>query len=90
MSFGYYGNGNYATTSGGACIAVGTLEPTTLSLNSSVTNPAVGQSFTLSGYLTNANGTPLAGQEIALSRSVDGQYLDPCDQVYRSKRLLFL
>jgi 5-hydroxyisourate hydrolase-like protein (transthyretin family) len=75
--FWYYGNGNYATTSGGAYIAVGTLEPTTLSLNSSVTNPAVGQSFTLSGYLTNANGTPLAGQEIALSRSVDGQYSIP-------------
>jgi 5-hydroxyisourate hydrolase-like protein (transthyretin family) len=73
----YGGDGTYATTSAGAYIAVGTLEPTSVSLNSSVTNPAVGQSFTLSGYLTDANGTPLAGQEIALSRSVDGQYSIP-------------
>ena len=50
--FWCYGDGNYATTSGGARIAVGTLEPTSVSLNSSFTSPAVSQSFTLNEYLT--------------------------------------
>ncbi len=75
--FWFNGDGNYATTSNGARIVVGTLESTNVSLNSSVTNPAVGQPFTLSGYLTDANGTPLAGQEIDLYRSVAGQDTQP-------------
>ena len=41
------------------------LVPTTLTLVTSNTNPAVNKTFTLSGTLT-ANGTPLSGRQIIL------------------------
>jgi 5-hydroxyisourate hydrolase-like protein (transthyretin family) len=71
--FWFVGNGTYATCSNGMYVPIGTLESTSLSMNSSVTNPAVGQSFTLSGYLVDASGTPLAGKAIDIGRSADGQ-----------------
>jgi len=75
--FHFSGDGSYSAAATGAYIAIGTLDPTIVSLQSNVTNPAIGQPFTLSGYLTDANGTPLAGQEIDLWRSVAGQETQP-------------
>jgi hypothetical protein len=46
-------------------ITVGSPTPTTLTLTTSDTNPAVNQTFTLSGTLT-ANGTPVSGSHITL------------------------
>jgi uncharacterized protein YfaS (alpha-2-macroglobulin family) len=76
FEFHFMGDTTYAHCGPAIEVAVGTLDPTNLSLNASVTNPAVSQSFTLSGTLKDANGTPLAGKEILLSQSPgDGGYV---------------
>jgi len=77
FEFHFMGDSIYAHCGPAIEVAVGTLEPTNISMNTSVTNPAVNQSFTLSGTLTDANGTPLAGREVLLSQSPgDGGYVD--------------
>jgi hypothetical protein len=74
FEFHFTGDNNYAQCDPSLPVVIGTLQPTDLSMNTSVTNPAVNQSFTLSGYLTDANGTPLAGKEILLDRIVAGSF----------------
>ena len=79
FEFHFMGDTTYAQSGPAVEVAVGTLQPTTLSMKASITNPAVNQSFTLSGYLRAANGTPLAGKEIDLGRTVAGQPTHPGD-----------
>jgi hypothetical protein len=69
----FWGDGPSASVVSTLEVAVGTLQPTNTSMNASVNNPGVGQPFTLSGTLTDANGSPLAGKEIDLYDSVVGQ-----------------
>ncbi|MGB8372560.1 MAG: hypothetical protein WCE82_06530, partial [Halobacteriota archaeon] len=52
---------------------IGTVTQTSLSLNTSNTNPAPTQNFTLSGYLTDTNGNPVSGAQIDLWRQVSGE-----------------
>jgi uncharacterized GH25 family protein len=73
FEFHFMGDTVYAQSGPGVEVAVGTLQPTNLSMKASVTNPSANQPFTLSGYLTDANGTPLSGKEILLGRTVVGQ-----------------
>jgi protocatechuate 3,4-dioxygenase beta subunit len=73
----FLGDTIYGETSSIVDITVGTLTSTTLTMNPSVANPVVGQSFTLSGSLTDVNGTPLAGKEIHLDVWVNGQPATP-------------
>jgi hypothetical protein len=61
----YNGDQNHTLSQTSAEVTVGSPTPTTLTLTTSNTNPAVNQSFTLSGTLT-ANGAPLAGRQIIL------------------------
>jgi hypothetical protein len=62
----YWGNGTYGAATPTQELAIGTLSPVTLTLNTNIANPATGQSFTLSGKLTDANSNPLSGKEIDL------------------------
>ena len=62
----FWGDGTYGHMTTVQELAIGNLSPVTLTLNTSIANPAVGQSFTLSGKLTDANGNPLSGKEIDL------------------------
>jgi hypothetical protein len=62
----FLGDGIYAGAGNWALLPIGTLQPTTISESTNVTNPGAGVSFTLSGTLTDANGTPLSGKEIDL------------------------
>jgi protocatechuate 3,4-dioxygenase beta subunit len=71
----FFGTGTYSTQTTVQELAIGTLTPVTLTLKTNIANPAVGQSFTLSGKLTDANGNPLAGKEIDLYDSVIGGIL---------------
>jgi len=73
FEFHFLGDNTYAHCGPAVEVTVGTLTSTTLTMKPSVTNPAVSQSFTLSGYLKDANGAPLAGKEILLGRQVVGQ-----------------
>ena len=67
------GDGTYAHNANWVLVAIGTLQPTKISANTNVTNPGVGESYTLFGNLTDANGTPLSGKEIDLYQYVTGQ-----------------
>jgi protocatechuate 3,4-dioxygenase beta subunit len=62
----FLGDGIYAGSGNWALRPIGTLQSTTISATTNVTKPGAGASFTLSGTLTDANGTPLAGKEIDL------------------------
>jgi len=62
----FLGDGTYAGTGNWALVPIGTLQPTKISATTNATNPGAGASFTLSGTLKDANGTPLAGKEIDL------------------------
>ena len=62
----FLGDGIYAGSGNWALLPIGTLQPTKISATTNVATPSAGKTFTLSGYLTNANGTPLAGKEIDL------------------------
>ena len=73
----FLGDAIYAETSSLVQIPVGTLISTTLTMNPSVTTPAVNQAFTLSGYLKDVNGTPLPGKLVHLDRWVAGQSATP-------------
>jgi hypothetical protein len=67
------GDGTYGQSANWVLVAIGTLQPTKISANTNVTNPGVSESYTLSGNLTDANGTPLSGKEVDLYQSVTGQ-----------------
>ncbi len=67
------GDGTYAQCGNWILVAIGTLQPTKISANTNITNPGVGESYTLFGNLTDANGTPLSGKEIDLYQDVTGQ-----------------
>jgi hypothetical protein len=69
----FLGDNTYAHGANYAEVAVGTLQSTNISANTNVINPGVGESYTLSGYLTDANGKPLSGQDIDLFQHVAGQ-----------------
>jgi len=69
----FYGDSIYAQCGPAVEVTVGTIQPAKISMNTSIDHPAVNQPFTLSGYLTGANGAPLSGKEILLSRIVAGQ-----------------
>jgi len=62
----FFGDDTYSTNTTVQELAIGTLTPVTLTLNTNIANPGTGQSFTLSGKLTDANGNPLSGKEIDL------------------------
>jgi hypothetical protein len=62
----FLGDGIHAGSGNWALVPIGTLQPTKISANTNVTTPTAGKTFTLSGYLTDANGAPLAGKEIQL------------------------
>jgi 5-hydroxyisourate hydrolase-like protein (transthyretin family) len=65
-SMGYQ---NFATSVVSLQMIVGTLRATMLSANTSASNPAINQNFTLSGYLNdNATGAPVSGKQIILLR----------------------
>jgi hypothetical protein len=68
----FLGDGTYARVTTAVEMAVGNLAPTTLTINASNITPAVNQSFTLSGNLTDANGNPFTGKEIDLYDTVVG------------------
>jgi protocatechuate 3,4-dioxygenase beta subunit len=71
----FHGDSEYAAATAGTRVSVGTLVPTSLSVTASNTNPAVNEQFTLSGYLKEVNGTPLATKLIDLYRQ------DPSGQI---------
>ncbi len=62
----FAGNPSYSPSTGYLEVTVGNPMPTTLSLNIPNSNPAVSQSFTMSGYLTDTNGTPISGRQITV------------------------
>jgi len=64
----FLGDGTYAGHGSWALVPIGTLQPTKISATTNVANPVAGKPFTLSGTLTDAKGTPLAGKEIQLYR----------------------
>jgi predicted secreted protein len=66
------GDGNYAAAFAGQTENIGSVTPTSLSLNTSIANPAPNQNFTLSGYLTDVSGTPVSGAQIDLWRQASG------------------
>jgi hypothetical protein len=80
----FYGDNTYAQCGPAVEVTVGTIQPAKISMSTSIDNPAVNQPFTLSGYLTDANGAPLSGKEILLSRIVVGQPMPmgPFDDIY--------
>jgi hypothetical protein len=82
----FMGDTTYGHCGPALTVTVGTLQATNLSMNSSITHPAVNQPFTLSGTLTDANGNPLAGKEIDLSRTVVGQQTNPGGGGYFDER----
>ena len=55
----FEGDTAYARAVAVVNVAVGTLRPTTISVNTNIAHPSVGQSHTIFGKLTDANGTPL-------------------------------
>ena len=67
------GDANYAAAYAGQTENIGTVTQTSLSLNTSNTNPAPTQNFTLSGYLTATNGNPVSGAQIDLWRQASGE-----------------
>ena len=73
----FMGDTTYAMSGTWALVAVGTLQPTKISLNSDVTSPKLGASHTLSGTLTDSNGKPLSGKEIDLYQYAAGQINPP-------------
>jgi protocatechuate 3,4-dioxygenase beta subunit len=86
FEFHFMGDTIYGHCGPALTVAVGTLQATKLSMNPSVTHPAVNQPFTLSGTLTDANGNPLAGKEVDLSRVVVGQPTNPGGSGYFDER----
>jgi hypothetical protein len=64
----FMGDQTYANSLASVSLTVGTLTPTTLTITTSNTKPAVSQSFTLSGTL-NSGTTPLSGRTITLGRT---------------------
>jgi len=73
----FMGDGTYAHSGTWALVAVGTLQASKISMTTTVTNPRVGESFTLSGKLTDTSGAPLSGKEIDLYQYVAGQINPP-------------
>jgi protocatechuate 3,4-dioxygenase beta subunit len=68
----FSGDGTYAGVTSGVEVAIGTLHPSKISATTNVANPSVGESYTLSGTLTDATGKPLPGEEIDLFQYVTG------------------
>jgi 5-hydroxyisourate hydrolase-like protein (transthyretin family) len=78
----FLGDENYTAAFGGLHEHVGSLTPTSISLNTSNSNPTPNQTFTLSGYLTDVNGTPISGVQIDLyRRDSSGQTVQPASRV---------
>ena len=63
----FYGD-TYAPANAPVSVAVGTLAPTTITITTSNSTPAVNQPFTLSGTLKSGT-TPLSGKRICLGRT---------------------
>jgi hypothetical protein len=63
----FAGNPSYAPSIGYLEVTVGNPIPTALSLTITNSNPAVNQSFTMSGYLTDTNGTPVSGRQVSVT-----------------------
>ena len=85
FEFNFMGDTTYARGGPAVYVAVGSLRPTTISMTPSTTNPGASQSFTLSGYLKDANGAPIAGKSIWLGRQVVGGGADNQGGTYDSK-----
>jgi hypothetical protein len=68
----FLGDNTYGYSAPAVNVVIGNLVSTTTTLNKNI-NPAVGQSFVVYGYFKDANGVPIAGKEIDLGRSVNGQ-----------------
>jgi hypothetical protein len=63
----FWGNSSYLASPPSMLeMNIGNPIPTTLSLNITNNNPDVNQSFTISGYLTDINGTKLSGRALTV------------------------
>jgi protocatechuate 3,4-dioxygenase beta subunit len=72
----FYGSSTYFISSTMCNVIIGNSIPTKLSLNISDSTPAVNQSFSISGYLTDINGTPLSGRVIfVVARLPSGEWV---------------
>ena len=67
----FWGDNTYTSVTTVVWVSVGNLTPTTVTIAANNNNPAVGQSFTLSGKLTDTKGNPLTGKEIDLYDPAD-------------------
>jgi hypothetical protein len=71
--FNFMGGTTYAHSGHAIIVSVGTIIPTTTTMSTNIARPTVGHPFILSGYLKDADGAPIAGKQVLLSRIVVGQ-----------------
>ena len=87
----FYGSSTYFISSTMCNVIIGNSIPTKLSLNISDSTPAVNQSFSISGYLTDINGTPLSGRVIfVVARLPSGEWVSRGGTITDSNGYYFL